>query len=80
MSPTDLEEWWSKLESVEPYFMTPEPLPGDLYQAEDEDELDLFAELEKQSRYYSAHTHCDYDSVLLKPDKTKILHKGYEHN
>ncbi|MBO2646576.1 hypothetical protein [Shewanella algae] len=79
MAPSELEDWWLRLESVDPYFMTPEPLPGDLYQVEDDDEFDLFVELEKTGKFYVAHTHCDDDSVLLKPDKTKLFHKGYEH-
>ncbi len=41
MSAAELEVWWSELETVEPYFMAPEPLPGDLYQVEEEDEYDL---------------------------------------
>lgn len=74
----ELESWWRNLETVDPYFMTPVPLPGDLYKAENEDEFDLFCELESSSNYHFAHIHCDDDSVLVKPDKTKIFHKGYE--
>ncbi len=47
MSAVDLEKWWSQLETIDSYFMTPEPLPGDLYQVEDDDENDLFIELYK---------------------------------
>ena len=78
MSLAELELWWLNLETVTPYFMTPEPLPGDLYKAQSEDEFDLFCELESSSDYYCAHIHCDDDSVLMKPDKTKVFHKGYE--
>lgn len=74
----ELESWWRNLESVVPYFMTPEPLPGDLYKVETEDEFYLFCELELSSKYHFAHIHCDDDSVLVQPDKTKIFHKGYE--
>lgn len=78
MGKHDLEKWWSQLETVDPYFMTPEPLPGELYQVEDDDEYDLFIKLDKAGSHYFAHTHCDDDSVLIKPDKTKLFHKGYE--
>jgi len=78
MPAEELEGWWTDLETVDPYFMTPEPLPGDLYQAEDEDEFDLYKNLEAGHGYYTAHTHCDDDSVLIRPDRTKVFHKGYE--
>lgn len=80
MRAEELEQWWGALETVEPYFMTPEPLPGELYQVEMASELNLFIQLEKSSQFYSAHTHCDDDSILIKPDKTRIYHKGYEHS
>lgn len=73
----ELESWWRNLESVDPYFMTPEPLPGDLYKVETEDEFYLFCELELSSKDHFAHIHCDDDSVLVQPDKTNIFHKGY---
>ena len=77
MSTEKLESWWQHLETVEPYFITPEPLPGELYQVESDEEFDLFVELESSLKYYCAHMHCDDDSVLIKPDKVKIFHKGY---
>ena len=76
MSVSELEKWWKKLDSVEPYFMTPKPLPGGLYQAS-EDEIDLFLALEKSGKYYMAHTHCDDDSFLINLDGKKLFHKGY---
>ncbi|WP_299410110.1 hypothetical protein [Acaryochloris sp. IP29b_bin.148] len=78
MGEKELEIWWEKLESVDPYFMTPEPLPGDLIQAEDNDEFELFFKLRDSGNYYTAHTHCDDDSVLIKPNETKIFHQGYK--
>ena len=78
MSPESLESWWLKLETVEPYFMTPEPLPGIIFQVHDDDEWDLYSKLEASSKYFTAHIHCNDDSILIKPDKTKIFHKGYE--
>lgn len=66
------------MESVDPYFMTPEPLPGELYQVEDDEEFALFIALEKSANHYFAHTHCDDDSMLMRPDKTRLFHKGYE--
>lgn len=83
MGKDDLEKWWSQLETVAPYFMTPEPLPGELYQVEDDDDDDddeyaLFIKLSKTGSHYFAHTHCDDDSILIRPDKTKLFHKGYE--
>lgn len=73
-----LELWWKKLETVDAYFMTPEPLPGNLYQVETDDEFDLFNRLELSSNYHSAHIHCDDDSVLILPNKSEVFHRGYE--
>jgi len=78
ISSDELILWWTQLESVKPYFMTPEPLLGDLYKAENEDEYELFIKLEESSIYYTAHIHCDDDSILIKPDKTKIYHQGFD--
>ncbi|VEP18326.1 hypothetical protein H1P_750010 [Hyella patelloides LEGE 07179] len=78
MQESELIIWWKQLESVSPYFMTPEPLPGDLYQVKEKDELDLFVSLRSKNQYYVAHIHCDDDSVLIKPSGEKILHQGYE--
>jgi len=50
-----------------------------LLTAED-DESELFIKLKKSLIFYTAHIHCDEDSVLIKPDKTKIYHKGYGSN
>lgn len=78
MSPEKLELWWLALESVDPYFMTPEPLPGTLYQVQTDDEFDLFNTLLDTNTVYYAHTHCDDDSFLMRPNKEKIHHKGLE--
>ena len=58
--------------------MTPEPLLGELYQVEDDDEYDLYIQLDKAGNHYFSHTHCDDDSVLIRLDKTRLSHKGYE--
>lgn len=78
MGKDELEKWWTQLETVAPYFMSPKPLPGDLYQVEADDEYDLFMKLNKAGNNYSAHIHCDDDSLLIRPDKTKLFHRGYE--
>ena len=75
MDASELEKWWQKLETVDPYFMSPEPLPGDVIFAED---MDYWYALEEQGTYYQAHTHCDDDSWLMKPTEEYIYHKGYE--
>ena len=80
MGKDDLEKWWAQLETVVPYFMTPKSLPGELYQVAVGDESDLFIELERAGSHYFAHTHCDDDSVLIRPDKTKLFHKGFEES
>ena len=72
--------WWENLETVSPYFMTPEPLPGTLKQIQEEDEFDLFHELKEKKEYFTAHIHCDDDSILITPDGKKIRHKGFEEN
>ncbi len=38
MNDSELVKWWESLESVDPYFMTPEPLPGKLIEVDDLDE------------------------------------------
>ncbi len=75
MEPNELEAWWKKLETVEPYFMSPEPLPGDVVFAED---MDCWFDLQKKGNNYEAHTHCDDDSWIKKPNDDYIYHKGYE--
>ena len=74
----ELDTWWSVLDSVDPYFMTPELLLGDLYQVENDDEFELFTTLQDTCQLYTVHIHTDDDSVLTKPNGTKIYHKGYE--
>jgi len=74
MSEKELLDWWKKLESIDPYFMSPEPLPGKVIQTDD---LDKWMDLDKSKQYYYAHTHCDDDSVLISPRGIKHYHKGY---
>jgi len=42
MSEEKLIQWWKDLESVEPYFMTPERLPGTLIQVKEDNNFELF--------------------------------------
>ncbi|MDM8549132.1 hypothetical protein QUF72_03605 [Desulfobacterales bacterium HSG2] len=77
MVPGELEEWWKNLESVVPYCVTPEPLPGDVIQAVD-NLSDIHCQLEKSGTHYSAHIHCDDDSFLMKPNGEKIFHKAHK--
>ncbi len=75
MTQVELEVWWKNLSSVEPYFMTPEPLPGRLDLVED---LDEWMEVDRSKKHYYAHTHCDDDSILITPGGEKIYHEGYD--
>ncbi len=75
MTPEQLELWWKGLDSVDPYFMTPEPLPGDVIFAED---MDYWHDLQEKGIHYQAHTHCDDDSWLKRPSDHYVYHKGYE--
>jgi len=77
MSENELVQWWKALESVDPYFMTPEPLPGDVLQVTEETD-ELFYQLKNENKYYRAYIHCDDDSVLKSPRGKSIYHKGYE--
>ena len=77
LSSEELIEWWKRLESVDPYFMTPEHLPGDVIQVEDEG-LELFQELDLEETHFSAHIHCDDDSALQTPNGNRVYHHGFE--
>ena len=76
ISEEKLLEWWKELESVDPYFMTPEPLDGWLIQATDE-LCDVYIELDKKGEYISAHFHCDDDSYIKLINGEIVHHKGY---
>ncbi|WP_194867073.1 hypothetical protein [Pseudoalteromonas sp. PPB1] len=74
MEPRILIQWWKALKTVEPYFMTPEPLPGSVVFAED---MDHWYSLEMTGQYYEAHIHCDDDSWIKIPNQGYIYHAGY---
>lgn len=74
LTPFELEAWWKSLNTVAPYFMTPEPLPGDVIFAED---MEYWGELQQQGKHYQAHTHCDDDSWLMRPSEKYVYHSGY---
>ena len=78
MSEAKLIQWWKDLESVEPYFMTPEPLPGTLIQVKEDNDFELFQQFEEKNKYFTSHIHCDDDSILVTPTGLKIQHKGFE--
>lgn len=75
MNAAELEAWWSGLESVDPYFMTPESLPGDLYEVRAEEAYARYKQL--AASCHRLHLHCDDDSILICPNKTPLVHKGY---
>jgi len=75
MEPEILIRWWKSLKTVDPYFMTPEPLPGSVIYAED---MEYWYSLDKSGKYFSAHTHCDDDSWLKIPNKDYVYHLGYD--
>ncbi|WP_445365712.1 hypothetical protein ACJJJB_03015 [Microbulbifer sp. ANSA001] len=75
MTPFELEAWWKKLDTVDPYFMTPEPLPGDVIFAED---MEHWYSLQEKGKHYQAHIHCDDDSWLMRSLEKYVYHMGYE--
>jgi hypothetical protein len=76
MSEKELLEWWKELESVDPYFMTPEPLEGWLIEMSEE-LAGLYSELQKSKRCITAHFHCDDDSYIKLVNGEIVHHKGY---
>ncbi len=74
----ELIVWWERLESVDSYFMTPEPLIGTLIEAKEKELHQFFSHLEEKQVYMQGHIHVDDDSYLKKPyGKGYIYHKGY---
>jgi len=76
LSEEELVEWWKNLESVDFYFMTPEPLEGWLVEMTKE-LADLYFELQSSKRYIKAHLHCNDDSYIELPNGEIVHHKGY---
>jgi DNA ligase D-like protein (predicted 3'-phosphoesterase) len=72
MTPRELEFWWKSLSSVGPYFFSPKGLPGEVIQ---DKEAQLWPELVKSKKFYSAHINEDEDSFLSRPDGTEIERK-----
>ena len=77
MSDEELIEWWLNLESVSPYLMTPEPLPGNVTLVANMQE---WQNLQENTAYYQAHIHCDDDSWLKLPSGKYLGHAGYGRN
>jgi len=77
MSEDALIDWWLNLESVDPYFMTPEPLPGDVILVKD---MDNWLSLSRNQKHFVAHIHCDDDSWLKLPSGQYLGHAGYGLN
>ncbi|CAH0533134.1 hypothetical protein VST7929_00995 [Vibrio stylophorae] len=77
MSAMALEAWWAALSSVEPYFMSPEPLPGEVWQI-DVEQYEQQCERRAESQAYHLHLHQDDDSVLTRPDGQPRYHLGWE--
>ena len=76
LSEEKLMEWWKELESVEPCFMTPEPLDGWLVEVTDELH-DIYSELWKKREHIIAHLHCNDDSYIKLVNGEIVHHKGY---
>ena len=76
MDSLQLKKWWKNLLTVDPYFMTPEPLPGDVIRVETE-WYSTFNKLRDEGGQFLAHTHCDDDSFLIQPDGVRVFHAGY---
>ncbi len=76
MNEEKLLECWRELESVDPYFMTPEPLDGWLVQVTDELN-DVYMELRKKREHITAHLHCNDDSYIKLVNGEIVHHKGY---
>ena len=77
MNEEDLILWWQELETVAPYGMTPEPLPGDVIGVFEPEMGDLFVELEDRGECYSMHLFADDDSFLNSPTGVVYKHKGF---
>jgi len=79
----ELEAWWRSQESVAMPLRTDVPapggkkLPGDLYQAIENDEYDLFDYLLKSKQHYYVHINFDDDSWLVTPEGVEIHHAGF---
>ena len=74
----ELIDWWKTLDSVEPYFKTPESLPGDVIQVFD-DKKELLKKLDLDEIHFCAHIHCNDDSVLQTPDGDRVYHRGFKN-
>lgn len=78
MSQQKLENWWSVLETVEYFLLEPSKLPGILFEVKNADEYNLFKDLALKSESYYIFLNDDEDSVLIKPNKKKLTHRGYK--
>jgi len=75
MTPEELESWWRNLPTVNPYFMTPVDLPGEMVQITDLYSLMPVME-DIHNNSYSCHIHMDEDSYLRTPEGENIRHQG----
>jgi len=74
----ELIVWWENLDSVPPYFMTPEPLIGTLIEVKGEELYDFISHLYEKQIYMEGHIHVDDDSYLKKANEEGyVYHKGY---
>ena len=77
MSDEELIDWWLNLESLSPYLMTPEPLPGNVILVANMQE---WQNLQENTEHYQAHIHLDDDSWLKLPSGKYLGHAGYGRN
>lgn len=77
MTATALEEWWHALPSVLPYFFDPSSLPGKMCLVRTEAQRTQYHMLAQSNQHYLGHIHEDNDSVLIRPDQTRIRHRGF---
>ena len=76
MNEGTLLDWWKNLESVDSYFMTPEPLNGWLVEMSEE-LAELYFELRNSKQYITAHLHCNDDSYIELVNGEIAHHQGY---
>ena len=83
---TNQETFWRSSEDLDEVFRifdeVPPPsrkygIPGVFLDAETEEEIALWVEMSESKTFYSCTICCDGDSVLQRPDRTRIVHKGF---
>ncbi len=71
-------EWWRGLDSVEPYFLSPQLLPGLTIKACSET-FDFWYAMQNSGHYYPVSLNEDYWSAIISPSGEHIHHKNYEY-